>query len=186
LLFLALLQNRAGVSIYYSLALFYNKGWTAYFTSGSFVWSLNLITLMYLAMFVLIAIESIRMSGWFAPVRILYYSLFCFMMALLTIAVLYSIVALAILYLVITFVSYLLFKSRKRKRTEENEIGFFKESFSNFRTELIEWEKNRKNQPKTSRVKPKRKPFIRRKKRVTNSINEAETADDIPRLYPDD
>jgi len=190
LLFIAVLKSRSGVASYYSFTFLQNKGFLAYFTSGSFVWFLNFITLMYVALAVLVTIESIRAAGWYAPIRIAYYGLLCFLMGSLTISVLSGIVAIAIIYIIFKLISFFFFSSRRRRkqRDEETAGSILSKGLGEFKVELEEWESERKTRPRTQNIKkntPKRKPIIRRRKPVIKKEKEPEIDDDIPRLHPD-
>ncbi|MBN2614329.1 MAG: hypothetical protein JXR71_01430 [Bacteroidales bacterium] len=190
LLFLAVLKSRSSVSAYYSLTLLQNQGFAAYLTSGAFVWFLNFITLMYVALGVLLIMESIKAAGWYAPVRFLYYGLLCLLMASLTLSVLSGILALALVYFIYKIVSFLFFKSSNRRKQEEEETAgtILSKGLGEFKEELSEWESERKTISsirKPKNVKPHHKPVIRRKKPVKPIIEKPEPEDEIPRLFPD-
>ncbi|RLD25978.1 MAG: hypothetical protein DRI54_03765, partial [Bacteroidetes bacterium] len=92
LVFIATLRNRSAVYTYLSFDFVKENGISALFTSGTFVNFMNIIVLLFVGLFVLICIESIKMHGVYAPVRILVYSFLSFLMADLTIIALSVIV----------------------------------------------------------------------------------------------
>lgn len=191
LLFIALLQNRNGVINYYTLGFLKEEGITAFFTSGNFIWYLNFLTLMYLGLAVLLLIESIKVARHYAPLRIIYYGFLCFIIASLTIAVLTTILFIAVIYILFKVIKFLFF-SNKNTEYDEDETAqdIFQGGFSQFRKDLVEWEKSRKSNHKNRRSKQKpktkRKPIITRRKRtVKHKPEEIVQNDDIPRLHPD-
>lgn len=188
LLFVALLKSRSTVAGYYSLSFVGDQGIAAFFTSGTFVWYLNFITLMYLALAVLVIIEGVKMAGLYAPVRIVYYGFLCLMMANLTLLVLGVIVFVAVVYFIFKVVKFLFFSNRRRNQDQEDEESageILNKGLAGFKPELYEWEANRKSQIRKE-TKPIHKPVIRRKKPVITRKQKPEIHDDdIPRLYPD-
>lgn len=191
LLFIALLKSRTGVTDYYTLLFLGDKGIVAFVNSGTFVWYLNFITLAYLILSIFIGIECIKMSGWYAPIRILYYGLFAFLMANLTLIVLSVIVFISIIYLAYKVVRFLLFNRKKQSQKYENEETanqILNKGFSGFKTELLEWESARRNKIRFAQTKQKqrRKPLIIRKKTTVKQKPKIVFHDeDIPRLHPD-
>ncbi len=190
-LFIALLKSRSAVASYYSLDLFSDQGWMALFTSGTFIWYLNFITLMYLALAVIVVIESIRMAGIFAPIRVLYQGLLCVLMANLTVITLSVIVLISVIYLIYKIIKFLFFSSKSQNasaRDDDESAGeILSKGFSGFRAELYEWEANRTPASYTE-TKPatRHKPVITRKKRtVKPKVEPMNEEDDLPRLHPD-
>jgi len=188
LLFVALLKSRSAVAGYYSLSFLGNQGIAAFFTSGTLVWYLNFITLMYLALAVLVTIESVKMAGFYAPVRIVYYGFLCLMMANLTLLVLGVIVFVAVVHFVFKVVKFLFLSNRRRRQEqldEESAGEILNKGLAGFKPELYEWEANRKSHIR-KKATPIRKPIISRKKPVITRKQKPEMHDDdIPRLYPD-
>lgn len=182
---LATLNSRRAVYDYFSLEMVRQQGFASLFTSGFFVWYLNIIVLLYLALFVLIVIESIKMHGIYAPVRILAYGLMCFLMTDLTMIVLGLIIFIALIYFVIKVIWFLFFHSRNRRRQDDSGSttpAFLKERLRVFKKELIEWEAGNKTHHE-ERVK-KEKPHVKiKRKRPKISRNFPD--DDIPGLHPD-
>lgn len=187
LLFIAGLKSRSAVYAYFNLEFMQENGILGFFTSGNFVMFMNIIVLLYLALFVLICIESIKMHGIYAPARILTYSILSILMANLTIITISLIAFITVVYVIIKIIGFLFFSSSKRRRKdndEESAGSILKSGFREFKTELYEWERNEKpkvsntNSNNTKRTKPK-KPKIRRVRKVRKSD------DEIPRLYPD-
>ncbi len=185
LLFIGILHSRSAVASYYSLKFLGETGIQAFFTSGTFIWYLNFITLTYVALAVLVLIESIKMGGLYGLLRAAYYGLFCLLMANLTMAVLSLIVFVALIYFAYKIIKFLFFSDRKNRsnQTEDEEsVGdIFNKGFSEFRPDLADWEASRKSHHR-SETKPKtrRKPIITRSKAIVK-----EHDDSIPRLHPD-
>ncbi|NOX84850.1 MAG: hypothetical protein GXO86_02620 [Chlorobi bacterium] len=187
LLFIAFLKSRSAVTAYFSLDFLKEGGIGALFTSGSFVMFMNIIVLLYAALFVLICVESVRMHGVYAPVRIVVYSLLSWMMASLTLITLSAIVFIAVVYVVIKVIVFLFFSSRRRrKRAEEEEeeesAGFvLGKGFRAFKTELYQWEREEKNRTGTkNRTERTSKRIKRKRPKIKRSYG-----GDIPRLHPD-
>ncbi|NOY50912.1 MAG: hypothetical protein GXO88_10175 [Chlorobi bacterium] len=186
LLFIAGVKSRSAVHSYFSMNFLQERGIIGFFTSGNFVLFMNLIVLLYLALFVLICIESIKMHARYAPVRILYYSILCILMANLTIITISLIVFISIVYLVIKLIAFFFFSSNKRKKEADDDESagtILKGGFKEFKAELNEWENQEgrkikfRSEEKTERKKPRRPKISRRRKVV-------KTDDEIPRLHP--
>ncbi len=194
LVFIATLANRSAVYSYYSLGFLQEKGIIGLFTSGTFVNFMNIITLLFLGLFVMICIESIYMHGKFAPVRIFTYSVLCIIMANLTVITLSIIVFIAIAYLVIKVVWWLFFSSNKRSKKNRDNVDndetagtILAGGFREFKADLTSWEDDQDNSPsinikskkssKTTRSKPK----ITRRRRKRPKRQD----DEVPRLHPD-
>lgn len=184
LLFIAGLKSRSAVYAYFNLEFMQENGILGFFTSGNFVMFMNIIVLLYLALFVLICIESIKMHGIYAPLRILTYSILSVLMANLTIITISLIAFITVVYVIIKIIGFLFFSSSKRRRKdndEESAGSILKNGFREFNTELYEWERKEKpiNTNNNSNNTKRRKPKIRRVRKVKKSD------DEIPRLYPD-
>ncbi len=190
LLFIAGLKSRSSVYSYFSLDFIQENGILGFFTSGNFVMFMNIIVLLYAALFVLICIESIKMHGIYAPARILTYSILSILMANLTIITISLIAFVTIVYVIIKIIGFLFFSSSKQSREdkeEESAGSILKGGFHDFKAELYDWERSEKpdfsstNSNNTRQSKPKKpiRPKIRRVRKVKKSD------DDIPRLYPD-
>lgn len=186
LVFIAGLKSRSAVAAYFSLTLVKEEGITALFTSGNFVMFMNIIVLLYTALFVLICIESFRMHGIYAPIRIAVYSLLSLMMANLTIITLSLIIFVVVVYVVIKIIGFLLFSSRRRRRRiedeeEETAASILGGGLRDFRAELYQWEGEEKSQPKTkAKVDRKSKRIKRKRPKIKRTYG-----GDIPRLHPD-
>ena len=186
LVFIATLKSRSAVYAYFSFDFVKEGGISALFTSGNFVNFMNIIVLLYAALFVLICIESIKMHGVYAPVRILVYSFLSFLMADLTVIALSVIVFITFVYIIYKVIKFLFFSSRRRRsvQTEEDESAgtILKGGFRTFKVDLYQWEKEEKNKPtykrQTKPEKRKRPKITRRRKTVLQSD------DDVPRLHP--
>jgi hypothetical protein len=191
LLFIALLKSRTSVVNYYSLLLSGDQGITAFATSGTFIWYMNIITLSYLALFILICVESVKMAGIYSPIRIIYFGILSIFLANLTVAVLSVIIFVSIVYLVYKIVKFLFFKNNNTSQqyNEEETAGeILNKGFSGFKPDLYEWEAERKAQRKNEKVKqkPKRNPVITTRKRIVKREPEVVIHnEDIPRLHPD-
>jgi heme A synthase len=195
LIAMATLNSRSVVYNYFSFGLIRQEGFTALFTSGTFVWFLNIIVVLYLALFVMIVIESIKMHGIYSPVRIFAYSLLSLMMAQLTVIVLGLIVAISLIYIAFKIIVFLFFSSNKRRngRRDEEEEEESAGSILNgglqiFKQEVLAWEADVKTERKSRRTstnsKPKERPKvkIRRKKAP---VKKSFVDDEVPRLHPD-
>jgi hypothetical protein len=187
LLFIAALSNRSEMELYYSLAALKENGIMSYVTSGITFWYLNLITVFYFTVFILIVIESIRMHHWYAPVRIIMYSTLSLLMSVVTFIVLGLIILVTFLYIAYKIIKFLFF-SRNKKRREEDDDEDVSETLNNnyrvFRAELYAWEDDLKSsrsfkrkERETSEVR--KRPKIRRKHKTKPKDN------DIPRFHPE-
>lgn len=191
LLFIALLKDRTGVANYYSLLFLGDRGISAFVTSGTFIWYLNIISFLYLALAILIANESIKIAGIYAPIRILYFGILSFFMASLTITVLSVIIFVSILYLTYKIIKFLFFSNKQKSQQNDNEESagdILNKGFSEFKPDLYTWEADRKNHQtnKKQKQKPRRKPVITRRKVTKKQIpDEIIHEEDIPRLHPD-
>jgi|GEM_PF-897453 len=193
-IFIATLKSRSTVISYYSFQFLQENEFIDLFTSGTFINFLNIITILYIALFVLICIESIKMHGVYAPARIIAYSLLCLIMANLTVITLSIIVFLTIAYLIIKVIWFLFFSSKRRKRRRNDDDDEDEETagtilaggYRDFKADLLDWEDDDNNQPSisipsniTKKTKRKRPKITRRRKRTIKKD------DDIPRLHPD-
>lgn len=198
LVFIATLSNRSTVYSYYTLEFMQEKGIMGLFTSGTFVNFLNIITLLYILLAVMVCIESIKMHGIYAPVRILIYGVLCLMMANLTIITLSIIIFVTIAYIAIKIIWFLFFSSNRRRRRrdkyykdeedEETAGTILSGGFREFKADLENWENDEDNKPtinlkteKTTKKTVRRKPKITRRRRKRPS----KSSDDVPRLHPD-
>lgn len=197
LIFIAMLKSRSAVYAYYSLGFLQDNGIIGLFTSGTFVNFMNIITLLYIVLFALICIESIKMHGKYAPIRITIYSILCLIMANLTVITLSIIIFIAVAYLVIKVIWWLFFTSKRRHRRnrdydeeedEETAGTILAGGFREFKKDLYSWEDEGINDPiinfkkeTTTSKKTRKRPKITRRRRKKTVSND----DDIPRLHPD-
>ncbi|MFK5856981.1 MAG: hypothetical protein QM503_12690 [Bacteroidota bacterium] len=193
LIFIAGLKSRSAVSSYFSFSFLQDKGIFGLVTSGNFVNFMNIIVLLYVALFILISIESFRMHGIYAPIRIAAYGILSLFMANLTIITLSIIVFIAVIYLIYKVVKFLFFSSRKNKRYVEDEkedetaASILGGGMREFKTELYQWEDEQKDNPttsfksKTSETKKRKRPKITRRRKRKIVSND----DEVPRLRPD-
>lgn len=187
LLFIALLKSRSAVYDYMTFNFIVENGILALFTSGNFVIFMNIIVISYMALFVLICIESFKMHGIYAPVRILVYSLLSFLLANLTIISLSIIVFVAIAYVVLKVIGFLFFSSKKNKKEEKDEStrSILNSGFKEFKSDLYHWESENRNS-KTEYVEEETLKIERKKPKITRRRKEAKPIDnEIPRLHPD-
>lgn len=186
LVFLAALFSRRAVESYYSLSFLQEQGIAALFTSGSSFWYLNMVNALFIGLFIMICIESIRMHGWLSPVRIVLYTSLSLLMASLSLSILTLIIAVSLLYVAYKIIKWFMTSSR-RVKVENHDDDDTREKFNNtyrmFRADLYEWERDRKTERKASR-EVKKKPVIRRKRKkiVRKPV---EKSNDFPRIYPD-
>jgi len=185
LVFIAGLRSHSGVAANFSFDFLKEGGITALFTSGNFVMFMNIIVLLYTALFVLICIESIKMHGIYAPVRIAIYSLLSLMMANLTVITLSIVVFVTLVYFVIKIIGFS-FSSRRRRRydrdeEEETAGSVLGKGLRDFKTELYQWEAEQKDRPKSDNKQERKTKKIKRKRPKIKRTYSS----DIPRLHPD-
>ncbi len=190
LVFIAGLKSRHAVASYFSLDFIEEKGISGFFTSGNFVMFMNIIVLLYVVLFILICIESFKMHGFYAPVRIVVYSLLSFMMANFTIITLSLIVFVTVVYVILKIIVFFFSSRRRRHRRDDEEEktagSILGSGLQDFKTELYHWENENKSRPEptyhqeTNKKKTikRKKPKIKRKKSTYGN--------DIPRLHPDE
>ena len=189
LVFIAGLKSRSAVAAYFSLRFLEGKGMAGFFTSGNFVMFMNLIILLYAVLFVLICIESFKMHGFYAPLRIIVYSLLSLLMANLTIITLSLIVFITIVYVVLKLIVFF-FSSRRRRRVKEEEDNsddsVWEKGLRDFKTELYRWEKEEKSRPEATYHQETKKKKIIKRKRPKIKRTKISYGKDIPRLHPDE
>lgn len=194
LIFIAVLFDHSAVRAYYSLSTISELGISAYFNSGSAFWYLNMVNILYLALFALISIESIRMHKWRASIRIFMYTFMSIGMAMISLAVLILVIALSLLYIAYRIIKFFM-SSRKRIRRNDddddddgdNPTENLNNAYRRFRAELYAWEDERRLNPPV-RTNKREKPVIKRKrpKIERKPKTKPEPKDDeIPRIYPD-
>ena len=190
LVFAATLKNKSAVYHYFSLGFVKENGISALFTSGNFVIFLNIIALLFVGLFVLLCIESIKMHGVYAPIRILTYGFLSFLMADLTIIALSIVIFLTVVYILFKILKFIIFSYRYRRRyryyyEDEKPDKSLEKGYREFKAELYVWEKEEKTEDlvydeisaeQTIRKRPK---IIRRRKSKMRSKRE------IKRLHPD-
>ena len=188
LVFIAGLKSRSAVTAYFSFDFLQEKGIIGLFTSGNFVNFMNIIVVLYVALFVLICIESIRMHGFYAPVRIITYSLLSLFMANLTVITLSIIVFITVLYIIFKVLKFLFFSSKRNRNNDDEETAgsILSGGLREFRAELYQWEQEEKSNP-TVNYKPERtEPIKRRRPKITRRRKRNTKRDDqVPRLHPD-
>lgn len=183
--FIAGLKSRSAVAAYFTFDFLKEGGFSALFTSGNFVMFMNIIVLLYTALFVLICIESIKMHGIYAPVRIAVYSVLSLMMANLTVITLSIVVFVTVVYVIFKIIGFF-FSSRRRRRydreeEEESAGSILGKGLRDFKTELYQWEEEGKTRPKSEHKSERKSKKIKRKRpRIKRKYSS-----DIPRLHPD-
>ena len=190
LVFIAGLKSRSAVAAYFSFSFLEGKGITGFFTSGNFVMFMNIIVLLYVVLFILICIESFKMHGFYAPVRIVVYSLLSFMMANFTIITLSLIVFVTVVYVIFKIIVFFFSSRRRRHRRDEEEEetagSILGSGLQNFKTELYHWENEKRSRPEpTYHQETNKKKTIKRKKPKIKRKKSA-YGNDIPRLHPDE
>lgn len=189
LLFIAMLKSRSGVESYYSLELIRNHGLAAIFTSGTFFWYMNIISLLFAVLIVLITVESIKMTGPYALLRTPIYLLLSLLMAALTVAALFVIIFMTAIYIIWKIISFLFINDRNSENSsdqgEETAEDILRAGFLVFKRDLDEWTSKRKSRGRPGKVSEhKQTPVITEKIEVQSS-NIFGDDTDIPRLYPD-
>ena len=187
LLFIAVLSNGSEVESYYSFERIAEGGLMSFLTSGITFWYLNLLNVFYFTVFILIVIESIRMHHWYAPVRIIMYSVLSLIISVLTSIVLSLIILVTVLYIAYKIIKFLFF-SKYRKRREEEDDEDVSETLNNnyriFRAELYTWEDELKST--RSSIKKEKKTIVKRKRpKIRRKPKIKRKNDDIPRFHPE-
>ncbi len=190
LLFIAGLKSRSMVFSYFSLNFIAENGLAALFTSGSFIYFLNLIVLLYAALFGLICYESFRMHGLYGIVRTAYYSFLCVLMANLTMITLSLIVFVTVVYVVIKIIGFFFFSSKKKRQEDEEEEetagSILSGGYRIFKRDLYAWEEERKSNITYESKKEKKEKTVRRRPKISRRIKKKSSVNkDIPRLHPD-
>ncbi len=190
LLFIVLLTSRSTVESYYSLKLVAENGISVLLTSGLIFWYLNILNLLYIGVFALITIESIRMQHWYAPVRIILYTVLSLLLSTLTLIVLSLIIAFTLIYMAYKIIKFLFFSRKHRRYNNKDDINdeestskTLKTTFRDFRSELYEWEQTRKTV--TNQEKKKKKPTIKRKRPKIVRKSKVVSNENIQRFHPD-
>lgn len=187
LLFLAMVTSRGTVEAYYSWSMVAENGIGAMFSGNSTVWYLHMINSLYLIIGILITIESIRMHGWLAPVRMLLYGLSCVFISIITIMVLALLIALSLLYVAYRIIKFFMSSRRRRRNNDDDDEStpvILNNSYRRFRAELYEWEAERKNILPERRKK--KEPEVKRKRpKIKRKPRPKPKDDDIPRFHPD-
>lgn len=186
LLFLAMVTSRGTVEAYYSWSMVAENGIGGMLSGSSTVWYLHLINLLYLGIGILITIESIKMHGWLAPVRVLLYGLYSIFISVITIMVLALLIALSLLYLAYKIIRFMMSSSRRHRNDDDDESTpkILNNSYRRFRAELYEWEAERKNILPESR-KTKEQEVKRKRPKIKRKPRPKPKDDDIPRFHPD-
>lgn len=190
LVFIAALKSRSIVYDYFSFNFLLENGTGALFTSGTMIWYLNIVLVLFAALFVLICIESIKMYRFYAPIRILAFTLLSFFMAYLTVMTLSFIIFMVVVYFAFKLIVFFFFSSKdkkdKKEDSEETATSILRGGFKEFKSELYEWEKeenddvhfDNNNEEKATPIKRRRPKITRRRKKV-------HIAEDVPRIHPD-
>lgn len=189
LLFIALLNSRNGVESYYSFEMIRTQGLAAIFTSGTFFWYMNIISLLITVLIVLITVESIKMTGPYALLRAPVYLLLSLLMAALTVAMLFVIIFMTAIYIIWKIISFLFITNRDSgnfsDKGEEKAEDILRSGFLVFKRDLDEWTSRRKSRGTSEKVSEDKKTPVITLKRVGQSSSIFGDDTDIPRLYPD-
>ena len=183
LVFVATLKDKSAVANYFSFNFVKENGISALFNSGNFIILLNIISLLILGLFILLCIESIKMHGIYAPIRIFAYGLLSLLMANLTIIMLSIIIFFVVIYILFQILKFIVFSYRYRRRygyyyEDKKPDDTLKKGFNQFKKDLYIWEEESKNETTTltevsteptQREKPK---ITRRRKLIVNNTNE--------------
>jgi len=186
LMFLAFLTNKSESEAYYSLQTISESGLITYVASGVTFWYLNIINLLIITLFALIVTESIRMHNWYAPIRIVLYSLLSLFMYTLTIIVMTVIIMVTFLYIAYKIIKYLMTSSRRRKEQEDDHdvSETLNNNYRVFRAELYAWENELRST--RSSVRKEKKTIVKRKRpTIKRKPKPKPKNDDIPRFHPD-
>ncbi len=187
LLFIAILSNGSEVESYYSFERIAEGGLMSFLTSGTTFWYLNLLMLFYSTVFILIVIESIRMHHWYAPVRIIMYSVLSLIISVVTFIILSLIILVTVLYIAYKIIKFLFF-SKNRKRHKEEDDEDVSETLNNnyriFRAELYAWEDELRST--RSSIRKEKKTIVKRKRPTIRRKPKPKPKNaDIPRFHPD-
>ncbi|HCM59662.1 MAG TPA: hypothetical protein DIS74_04685 [Bacteroidales bacterium] len=189
LLFIALLNSRSGVESYYSFEMIRTQGLAAIFTSGTFFWYMNIISLLITVLIVLITVESIKMTGSYALLRAPVYLLLSLLMAAFTVAMLFVIVFMTAIYIIWKIISFLFITNRDSgnfsEKGEETAEDILRSGFLVFKRDLNEWTSRRKSRGTQDKVSEHKKTSLITQKREVQSSSIFGDDTDIPRLYPD-
>ncbi len=189
LLFIALLNSRSGVESYYSFEMIRTQGLAAIFTSGTFFWYMNIISLLITVLIVLITVESIKMTGSYALLRAPVYLLLSLLMAAFTVAMLFVIVFMTAIYIIWKIISFLFITNRDSgnfsEKGEETAEDILRSGFLVFKRDLDEWTSRRKSRGTQDKVSEHKKTSLITQKREVQSSSIFGDDTDIPRLYPD-
>ena len=118
-LFLGFITGRRFFNDYYALGLSSSEGLNPYLHGGTILWYFNLVNLAFLGLLVMVSIDSVRMMGWFAPLRIGLNLVIIGVCALTTLISFSVLVAISFLYLAYK-VLMLFFRSGRRYSRESS------------------------------------------------------------------
>jgi len=110
-LFLAVIFMNERLEDYYANLFTGGLTWTLLFKGGFAFWYLNVIHLLYIVLLVLLAVESVRMHKWFAPVRFAFCTILVICSGILSLLSIILIVLTGFCYLIFRWVRNLLFGS---------------------------------------------------------------------------
>jgi hypothetical protein len=111
LLFLGFITNRRFTGEYYSFSLTSPDGMNPYLHGGSILWYLHMVNLAYLGLLVLVSFDSVRMMGWYAPIRIGVIALAVLASALTSLLSFFMLVIFSFLYVAFRILKFF-FRSR--------------------------------------------------------------------------
>jgi hypothetical protein len=127
-LFLAALTSRSFVAEYYTLSL---PGASPYLSGGSILWYLHLVTLAYLVAFVLITIDSVKMMGYYAPLRVAYLAVVAVASVFASLLSFSLFITLSIFYLIFKVIAAI-FGGRRRRYQSDRKPSILSKHYTRF------------------------------------------------------
>jgi hypothetical protein len=129
-LFIAVLTANRFTNDFYTFRLTHPEGLNPYLHGGTVLWYLHMVNLAYLGLLVLVSVDSVRMMGWFAPLRI---GLNVVTMGVSIMASLISFgLLVAISFLYIAYKLLMLFFVKKENRSRDREPGLISRYYYRF------------------------------------------------------
>jgi len=188
LVFAVGIKHRATLTDYFSFSFLKEDGFSSLYTSGNKIILINIAVLFFVILFIFICIESIKMQGFYALLRIIIYSFLSFLMVNLTLIALSLIILVTVVYLFFKLIGLFFFSSNKHKDTDNSEEtagSILKGGFKDFKKDLYEWEMEEKNiRTNNKRTEEDNKGKLKRP-RITHRIRTVQKENKIPRIYPD-
>ncbi len=130
-LFMAMLTKRSYTEAYYTLNLVSSDGSNPYLHGGTILWYLHMVNLAYLGLIALVSLDSIRMMGWFAPVRIIQVTFSIFISAVTSQISFFMLVIMSFMYLAFKIIAFL-FKNNRRVVIKEKKPSLVAKYYMQF------------------------------------------------------